>query len=324
MPFGPESTTDEVLAGINLAGKHAVVTGGNSGIGYETARALGAAGASVLITARDQAKLDDTLARLRADAPNGKFDGVVCELGSLKSVRACAADIVKRLPKIHMLINNAGVMNTPFGHTEDGFETQFGVDHLGHFVLTNLIAPSLVAAAPSRVVNTSSAAHLRSDILWDDVNWGKTPYDKFQAYGQAKTANVLFSVALDKRLAPKGVRVFAVHPGAIPTNLGRFMSKEEIAKAIGRRTSPDAPKSDAPPRPRMSFKSIPQGAATQVWAVTSPELDGKGGIYLSDCQISPPVTPENTNGFAAYAVDPAAAEQLWKISEDMVKQQFTL
>lgn len=320
MAFGFDSTADDVLAGLDLSGKTAVVTGATSGIGLETARALAAKGANVVITARDAAKAKEALTTLREAVSGGSFDFAQMELGSLKSVRACASDLAVRYPKIELLINNAGVMNTPFGHTEDGFETQFGIDHLGHFVFTNLLAPSLIAAAPSRVVCLSSAAHLRGDVLWDDINFEHTPYDMFAAYGQAKTANMLFALGLDRRLAKRGVRAYGVHPGVISTNLGRYMTKEDIA-AMMKRVSAPAP--GAPPRAPLVFKTVPQGAASSVWAATSADLTNTGGVYIEDCHIAEPHTP-GQNGVQPYAIDPVAADRLWAISEQMVSQTFAL
>lgn len=318
MAFGLESTADQVLEGIDLGGTTAVVTGATSGIGMESARTLGSKGALVVITARDQAKADETLRQLHEAVPDGRFEAAIMDLGSLASVRAAAEDVLRRFPKIGILINNAGVMNTPFGRTEDGFETQFGVDHLGHFVFTNLLVPALVAGAPSRVVNVSSAAHMLAGIQWKDVNWDRTPYDKFKAYGQAKTANILFTLELDRRLQGKGVRAFSLHPGGIPTGLGRYMTPED------RESMTEAFKTNAAGDPMVrttQFKTIPQGAATQVWAATSPGLEGKGGIYLADCQIAPPAVAGQA-GYMAYTTDEAAANRLWQISEEMVGQVF--
>jgi len=313
--FGFESTTDDVLAGQDLSGKIALVTGGTSGIGWETARALAAAGAHVVVTARDATKAGEAIDRLREAVPAGQFDFVVLELASLASVRDAAGDILARFPAINILINNAAVMTPPFGRTADGFETQFGTNHMGHFVLTNLLVPALIAGAPSRVVVLSSAAHQLGGVLWDDINFDRDPYDRAKAYSQAKTANMLFAVELDRRLRSRGVRAFGVHPGVINTHLHRHLTQEIIAElraaaAIG----------GARMAPQKS-KSLPQGAATSVWAATAPELEGKGGQYLQDCGIAPASTPEVT-GVKPYALDPAAAARLWEISERMAGETF--
>jgi len=312
--FGFETTADEALAGHDLSGKTAFVTGGTSGIGIETARALAAAGARVVITARDAAKAEEAIAILRRASPNAEFDFALVDLGSLTSVREAAKNILERFPAINILINNAGVMATPFGHTADGFETQFGTNHLGHFLLTNLLAPALIAGAPARVISLSSAAHQRGDIQWDDINFQTSPYDRIKAYAQAKTANMLFAVALDRRLSPYGVRAFGVHPGSIPTNLQRHLTKEIMDGLRSQAANTAAP---------QKSKTVQQGAASSVWAATSRDLDGQGGLYIQDCGIAPPSTPEVT-GVKAYVLDAAAAERLWKISEAMVGQTFTV
>jgi NAD(P)-dependent dehydrogenase (short-subunit alcohol dehydrogenase family) len=313
--FGSESTADDVLAGRDLSRKTALVTGGTSGIGWETARALSAAGAHVVITARDATKADEAIGTLRGAVPGGGFDVVVLELASLASVRDAARHILARFPAIHILIDDAAVMTPPFGRTAEGFETQFGTNHIGHFVLTNLLVPALIAGAPSRVVVLSSAAHQRGDVLWDDINIERDPYDRAKAYAQAKTANMLFAVELDRRLRSRGVRVFGVHPGVIATNLHRHLTKEIIA---GLRAAAATDGARMAPQAR---KTIPQGAATSVWAATAPELDGRGGLYLQDCGLAPPAAPEVT-GVMPYALDPAAAARLWEISERMVGETF--
>ncbi|MBV9509227.1 MAG: SDR family NAD(P)-dependent oxidoreductase [Caulobacteraceae bacterium] len=298
--FGERTTADEILKGRDLSGKTMVVTGAAAGIGVETARSLAAAGAKVVVTGRTPARTEESLRALRALAPQASFEGAVVELGSLASVRAGAADIAARFPKIDVLINNAGVMRTPFGKTEDGFETQFGVNHLGHFALTCLLAPNL--AAGGRVVALASSGHRWSDVLWDDVNFERTPYDPAVAYGQAKTANMLFAIGLNRRLKPRGLEAFSVHPGAIHTDLGRYMSQEE-------RTSIEAEAAKF----NVYWKSVPQGAAGSVRAAVDPELDGLGGAYIVDCQPREPGAPV----YKSYAHDPEAAERLWRISEDM-------
>jgi len=285
MGFNAETTADEVIQGVDLSGKTVIVTGANSGIGFEAARALASAGAELIVTARDRAKVEDTVARLREIVPRSNVQGVEMELSSLASVRAAADQIRQLAPAVHILINNAGIMFSPFERTKDGFESQFGVNHLGHFVLTGRLLPNLIAGAPARVINVSSSAHMFSDILWDDVNWERTPYNKFIAYAQAKTANVLFSVELNRRLAGRGVRAFSLHPGGIPTNLLRFMGPDDFS-GVG-----EAYKTIATGEPntyQMPMKTIPQGAATTVWAAVARELSDKGGQFLSDCQIAPP------------------------------------
>jgi NAD(P)-dependent dehydrogenase (short-subunit alcohol dehydrogenase family) len=285
MTYGPETTADEVLAGVDLTGTVAVVTGASSGIGQETARALAAAGATVVAGTRD-AGLD---------------------LASLSAVETFARSVLDVHDRIGLLINNAGVMATPFGRTADGFERQFGTNHLGHFLLTALLAPALVAGAPARVVNVSSGGHRASDIHWDDPNYERRPYEKWQAYGQSKTANILFAVGLEARLGPLGVHAYAVHPGMIATNLGRHLDKGDFQALRDR--AKRSPSGGLP-----AYKSIPAGAATTVYAATAPELEGRGGVYLADCAV--------TGDHAPWALDPASADRLWALSETLVSRPF--
>ncbi len=309
--FNAESTTDEVIAGVSLAGKVAVVTGGSAGLGVETARTLAGAGATVVMLARDPAKLETAMAGLLAEQPALKLESGQLDLADLDSVRACAADLLQRYPAIDLLINNAGVMACPLMRTAQGFELQFGTNHIGHFLLTCLLVPALQAAAPARVVNLSSAGHRFSPIRFEDPNFEHSEYHKWEAYGQSKTANALFSVALDKRLQGAGVRVFAVHPGAIATELGRHMTEEDMTFLQERAKGGG-----------MTFKSVPQGAATSVWAATAAELADQGGLYLEDCQVAGPSAPDAVGGVESFAVDPDAAERLWQLSEELVGQRF--
>jgi NAD(P)-dependent dehydrogenase (short-subunit alcohol dehydrogenase family) len=232
-------------------------------------------------------------------------------LGSLKSVRAAAAEFMSRNVALHGLILNAGIMATPLGHTVDGFEQQFGVDHLGHFLLARDLLPRLVESAPARVVVLSSAGHQMGDVDFDDVNFERRDYEPFLAYGAAKTCNVLHAVGIDQRYRDQGVRAFAVHPGVIHTELGRYMTDETMASLISRL-------SESPTE--MAWKSPEQGAATSVWAATSPLLDGRGGEYCEDCNVSAVATDGelNAGGVAARAVDPARAATLWALSEKLV------
>jgi NAD(P)-dependent dehydrogenase (short-subunit alcohol dehydrogenase family) len=308
--FGYESTAAEVLAGHDLSGMTALVTGGTSGIGTETARALAAAGARVVITARDKAKAEEALDRLHQLASNAAFEYALVDLGSLDSVRQASADILERFPVINILINNAGVMATPFGRTVDGFETQFGTNHLGHFLLTNLLARALIAGAPSRVISLSSASHQRGDVQWEDINFETQPYETVSAYAQSKTANVLFAVELERRLRAHGVHAYAVHPGVIPTNIRRHLPPEMLEML----------KAHAASNPSME-KTIEQGAASTVWAATSADREGKGGSYIQDCSVAVPGEAEGS-AVMAYALDPEAALRLWLISEQMVGQTF--
>jgi NAD(P)-dependent dehydrogenase (short-subunit alcohol dehydrogenase family) len=304
----PAMSTDEVLSGIDLSGQVSVVTGASGGLGFETARALAARGARVVLASRDAAKNTAAADRIReATGRPDAADEVVLELGDLGSARAAAETIAGRYPALHSVIANAGVMAVPQGTTADGFETHFGVNHLGHFAFVTGLLPSLVAGAPSRVVMLSSVGHRWSDVDLDDPNLQKSQYRKFRAYGASKTANVLFALELDARYRDQGVRAFAVHPGGIHTELGRYMSDAEreklhtrAAEATGRATS---------------WKTVPQGAATSVWAAESPELDGLGGLYLEDCSIAEVDAAEAYRGVASFATDPDHAAALWELSE---------
>jgi NAD(P)-dependent dehydrogenase (short-subunit alcohol dehydrogenase family) len=309
MSLGFESTTAEVLEGIDLRGKVAIVTGASTGIGLETARALAAAGAHVVLAARDEVKTASAADRIRESVPDAVLETGLLDLTSLDSVRGFAAGFLDGHDELHLLVNNAGVMYTPLGRTAEGFELQFGTNHVGHFLLTCLLAPALVAGAPSRVVNLSSGGHMGSDIVWDDPNYEQREYDKFGAYGQSKTANILFSVELERRLGARGVHAYAVHPGMISTELGRYMTRDDMDELRAR--AERGPSGGMPPR-----KSIEQGAATTVWAATAPGLDEQGGTYLADCQV--------TDQHAPWARDPGSARRLWALSENLVGEQFPL
>jgi NAD(P)-dependent dehydrogenase (short-subunit alcohol dehydrogenase family) len=312
--FGATTTADEVLEGIDLSGKTVFITGGASGLGTETARAMAARGAHVVIAARDQDKADAAAQMVREQAGSGKVETILCDLGSLASIRACAAEAQRRFDRIDLLINNAGVMACPFGKTADGFETQFGTNHVGHFLLTNLLMPLVEKGSNKRIVNLSSRGHHRDEVHFDDPNFERREYEKWAAYGQSKTANIQFTVGLEQRLAGRGIHAYAVHPGVIATNLGRYMTPEDIAALIKR---VEASAGSAPAR-----KSIPQGAATTCFAATAPELEGRGGIYCEDCHVAPVDDSDPSGGVRSYAVDPAKAERLWALSEQLVRQQF--
>ena len=310
-PLAPRADAAAVVRGIDLGGQTAVVTGGASGLGTETARALLLAGARVLLPVRDRAKGEGVAAELRRST-GGTVELVDLDLGSLVSVRRGAAEMLALAPQIHILINNAGVMATPQGRTPDGFETQFGTNHLGHFLLTRELLPALLAAAPSRVVALTSSGHRRSDIVWDDINFERRPYDPWDAYGQSKTANALFAVGLTQRYAGEGLTANAVHPGGIMTGLQKFVPVEE-QRRMGWQ--------DEQGRLNPVFKTPAEGASTSVWAATSPQLDGVGGLFLEDLQQSTPLdeaAPSPLFGYKPYALDPESARRLWALSEELV------
>ena len=261
--FGATSTTDEVLEGVDLSGKRILVTGVSAGLGVETARALAAHGAQVVGAARDLAKAKGATGQVRADAENGGgLELVQLDLASLASVRACADALLAAGKPFDLVIANAGVMACPFGKTADGFETQFGTNHLGHFVLVNRIASLLEAG--SRLVNLASSGHRFADVDLDDPNFEHTPYVQFVAYGRSKTANVLFAVEFDRRHKANGIRATAVHPGGIPTELGRYAYSKpgDLQKRVDQINAEHA----AAGKPPFKLKTIPQGAATSVWA----------------------------------------------------------
>src|SRR5258706_4105215 len=279
--FGATSTTDEVLTGRDLSGKRVLVTGVSAGLGVETARALAAHGAHVVGAARDLTKAERATAEVRSQATNGGgLELVELDLASLESVRACAGALLAGGQPFDVVIANAGVMRTPFGRTGDGFETQFGTNHLGHFVLVNRIA-SLIAPG-GRLVSVSSAGHRYSDVDLEDPNFERTTYDPMIAYGRSKTANILFAVEFDRRHKARGVRATALHPGGIMTELGRHLQPGELEATVERINAQLA----AEGRPLFRFKTIPQGAATSVWAAFVAPAEEVGGRYCEDSQVS--------------------------------------
>lgn len=306
---GAERTTDEVLEGVDLSGRTAVVTGSSGGLGLETARALAARGASVVLAARDAGKLEAARAQLSRSVPAAAVELQVLDLASLGSVRSAAADLAGRHDRIDLLIDNAGVMACPLARTADGFEMQFGTNHLGHALFTTLLADRLVAAAPARVVVLSSAGHRQSGIRWDDPNYRREDeYFNWDAYGQSKTANALFALELDRRLSGRGVHAFSVHPGVIMTDLSRHMTKDDFDWMSSNR-----------PGGEFRFKSVEQGAATSVWAATAPELDAHGGAYLEDCSVAEPTDdPASPSGVRPWARDPEAATRLWDLTVELL------
>jgi NAD(P)-dependent dehydrogenase (short-subunit alcohol dehydrogenase family) len=315
--FGATSTTDEVLAGVDLSGKRILVTGVSAGLGVETARTLAAHGATVVGAARDLGKAHGATAQVRADAANGgSLELIELDLASMASVRACADALNAAGKPFDAVICNAGVMATPQGKTADGFETQFGTNHLGHFVLVNRIASLLKAG--SRLVNLSSAGHRFADVDLEDPNFERTPYAEFVSYGRSKTANVLFAVEFDRRHKGEGVRATAVHPGGIQTELGRYMT-DAVRDALIANINASQPAG----APSFSWKTIPQGAATSVWAGFKAAADEVGGKYCEDCHVAEIVDSSDIRGgVQPYALDPEHAKALWAKSEAMVGETF--
>jgi len=321
--FGATSTTEDVLSGISLRGKRIFVTGVSAGLGVETARSLAAHGAYVVGAARDLKKAEAATAEVRKDAEanGGRFELVALDLASLKSVRACADQLLKKAEPFDVVIANAGVMATPFGNTLDGFETQFGTNHLGHFVLVNRIA-SLIHAG-GRLINLSSSGHRFSNVDLQDPNFERTPYEPFVSYGRSKTANILFAVAFDRRHRARGIRAAAVHPGGIHTELGRYIDPSQIQKMVDQMNQQLAAEGKGP----FQWKTIPQGAATSVWAGVVAPADEIGGRYCENCHVGKIVADNVTisaisEGIRGYALDPTNAEALWKKSEEMVGESF--
>ena len=305
--FGFATTVDDVIDGVDLSGKTAVVTGGSSGLGLQTVRALASAGAEVIAAVRDPESF--RAGREWADIagqPDRIIQLVALDLADLSSVRSAADAIAAQHPRVDILVNNAGVMFTPHGTTVDGFELQFGIDHLGHFLLTTLLLPQLRAAATAtgdaRVVTVSSEAHRNWAIDLSDINFERRKYDTFLAYGQAKSANVLMTVELERRYGADGITALAVHPGTCATKLGRYMDRATAKTLFAMSEGSDtfAPE---------NMKSPAQAAATSVWAATAAGLAGHGGNYVADCQLTT-AAPE--------ATDPNTARELWLLSQQWV------
>jgi NAD(P)-dependent dehydrogenase (short-subunit alcohol dehydrogenase family) len=311
--FDASSTTDEVLADVDLDGRVAAVTGASGGLGLETARALAARGARVVLAARSVDKLDAAVGTIRAEFPDASLSTVVLDLADVASCRRAANDVLVSVDRLDLLINNAGVMCTPFGRTADGFETQIGTNHLGHMAWTIPLMDLLTQHGGGRIVNLSSAGHRFGDVDLDDLDFERRPYDPWTGYGASKTANVLFSVELERRLGPLGVHALAVHPGGIHTDLGRHMTPELLGEIQDRiaQSNPGG----------FDWKTIPQGAATTVWAATTPDYDERGGVYCEDCHEAPVVDvgDTGTDGVLAYAVDPERATALWDRSAALLE-----
>jgi NAD(P)-dependent dehydrogenase (short-subunit alcohol dehydrogenase family) len=318
--FGAKSTTDDVLAGVDLTGKRVLVTGVSAGLGVETARVLAAHGANVVGAARDLAKAEGATAVVREAAAKsgGSLELVALDLADLKSVRAAADALVADGRTFDLVIANAGVMAPPLGRTADGFETQFGTNHLGHFVLINRIASLLKAG--SRVVSLGSSGHRFSDVNLEDPNFETTEYVPFEAYGRSKTANILFAVEFDRRHKDRGVRAAAVHPGGIQTELARHLDPAFIQGWIDQLNAQAA----AAGQPPIEWKTIPQGAATSVWAGVKAPVEEVAGRYSEDCHVAELVDDASQirAGVRSYALDPARAQALWALSERLVGETF--
>jgi NAD(P)-dependent dehydrogenase (short-subunit alcohol dehydrogenase family) len=317
--FGATTTAREVLHGIDLRRKVAIVTGGYSGIGLETTRALAEAGATVIVPARTPDKARQALSGIP------RVEQSRLNLLDQVSIDAFASEFLALGRPLHMLINNAGIMATPLARDSRGYESQFSANHLGHFQLTARLWPALCNAHGARVVSVSSRGHQRAGMDFEDPQFQHRAYDRWQAYGQSKTANVLFAVELDRRGEASGVRTFAVHPGAVLTDLSRHMTDEELrGYGLSRDDKPGFILAGKSVAEGGDFKSLEQGAATSVWCATSPQLAGMGGVYCRDVEIAevrPPDSASN-DGVSPWAIDPKAAERLWILSEELTGIKF--
>lgn len=310
------TTAAEAIQGIDLAGRTAIVTGGYSGIGVETVRALRSAGARVVVPARNRGKALSTLGGIDVEIET-------MDLLDPASIDAFADSYLASGQPLHILVNSAGIMACPLTRDARGYEAQFATNHLGHFQLTARLWPALRRAGGARVISVSSWGHRRSPVMFEDPHFERRAYDRWSAYGQSKTANVLFALELDKRGRADAVRAFSVHPGVIvDTGLGKHLTREELL-ALGVIDADGKPILD----PTRNLKTVEQGAATSVWCATSPELDGMGGVYCENCDIAPPVPEQGaTNvetgspgfGVMAHAIDPEAAAHLWSLSERLI------
>jgi NAD(P)-dependent dehydrogenase (short-subunit alcohol dehydrogenase family) len=312
-PFHRKSTGQEVLADISLAGKVAIVTGGYSGIGLETTRALAAKGAKVIVPVRSQQKAAESLVGIEGDVHS-----LLMDLADLKSVHGFARQLLTELGRLDFLINNAGIMACPETRVGPGWEAQFGVNHMGHFALTSALMPLLKKTPGTRVVCLASTGHKVSDIHWDDIQFSAGNYDKWQAYGQSKTANALFANALSRRLQETQGQAFAVHPGGIFTPLQRHLPKEEMVM-LGWIDPDGNPSALA----KEGFKTPEQGCSTTLWAATSALLLNTPGVYCEDCNIAAPTDPQSPLarfvGVDAHACDDESAERLWQISAALLE-----
>lgn len=312
MTFGKTSTTDDVLAGIDLSGKTAIVTGASGGLGEETARALVAHGANVTILARSQEKLDAAAARIK-NATGRDVETGTLELHKPATVRAFVENWLSSHDTLDILVNNAGIMMCPLSRTDEGWEMQFATNHLGHFLLANLMVPAMKKSGSARVVSVASAGHAMASVDFDDIQYEHRDYDPIDAYGQSKTANVWLANEMDRRFKDDGIRAFSLHPGGIQTDLGRHLTPDVLERLMEIVRSGGGGNGE--------YKTIPQGAATSCYAAASPELNGKGGLYLVDCAVAEAGDDLFANP-AKWAYDSEAAAKLWDVSNEMLSTEF--
>jgi NAD(P)-dependent dehydrogenase (short-subunit alcohol dehydrogenase family) len=310
--FDGSNTAFDVVADLDLTGKKILITGASGGLGMQAASVLAGRGAAIVIAARDEARSAQARSDILAIHPSADISYVKLELDDLTSLRAAAKTVLVDHPVLDVVIANAGVMACEHKQTLDGFEYQFGVNHIGHFLFTCLLVPALQQAKSGRVVVLSSAAHKFGAVDLDDYNFDNQPYQKWLSYGRSKTANVLFAVGLNQRIQSLGMTANAVHPGMIATDLGRHLTKEDMAQLGDMVSSTGA-----------GYKSVEQGAATEVWAATAAELEGKGGLYLEDNHIGELAEEDSNGGYMPFAVDIEIAEQLWKLTEKLLGESFS-
>jgi NAD(P)-dependent dehydrogenase (short-subunit alcohol dehydrogenase family) len=314
--YGAETTTDEVLDGIDLSGRRIVITGASGGLGEEATRALAAHGATVTMLARSPEKNAAAAERIKATVPDADLRAATVDLSSFASIRTCADTLNEQGEAIDVLMNNAGVMACPESFTVDGFETQFGTNHLGHFLLTSLLMDRVLEGDQPRVVTLTSAGHTISDVELDDISFKRGDYDPWIAYGRAKSANALFALGLADRFSDR-LLSFSVHPGAIVTNLGRHLTDELIAEMMERTETRGAgTEGDKPPTP-FAFKKVEAGAATQVWGSVAPDLEPHNGSYLANCHVGVEGGDPNDTGYFSHITDHATSDRLWAISEEI-------
>ena len=326
--WNKDTTTNEILEGVDLSEKKILVTGASGGLGEETARALAAAGALVVMAARDSKKNADAKERILSVHPESKLDLHELNLASLQEVRSSAEEFLSKNESLDILINNAGIMCTPFGHTTDGFEQQFGVNHLAHHLFTGLLMPALEKVENSRVVSLSSGAHLICGVDLEDPMFERRDYDGWDSYGQSKSANALFARELDRRYGERGLHAFSVHPGMIFTELGRYMTEDDMARLVERRKAQISADEDSGGSDNMmSPKTVEAGAATTVWACVEKSLEDQGGHYLADCQLGIPLESVDASpgscSMAGHILDDKAAEKLWELSEQLTGGVFS-
>ena len=319
--LGSETTTDQILEGVDLDGRHFVVTGASSGLGEESVRALSSAGASVTMLARNSEKIDAAADRIRASVPSADLEKGIVDLADMSSIRSYAESFLQKERAIDVLINNAGVMACPRLTTNDGFEMQFGTNHLGHFLLTNLLMPAIRTGHKPRIINLSSAGHTHSDVDLEDPNFETTEYSAWESYGRSKSANIHFTRELVRRYGDE-LQSFAVHPGVIITELGRHLTPELMEEMVERVKARSTSSTEAKQTGGLPFKSMEAGAATQVWAATTDDLAGNNGSYLGDCKVGVEGGNPSENGYLPYIYNEDTAKALWALSEEMVQQEF--